>query len=100
MSHFSDTKVARARPYWLLFALALFIAGQFATAAHWHDEGKTLDADCALCALSSAAGAAIAPDTPTIASVVVCAFFFIEVACIFISRHTRIYNSRAPPFYS
>jgi hypothetical protein len=94
------TRVKARRPYWLLLALALFFAGQVATASHWHNDAAKLDADCALCVLSSAAGAAIVPDALIVAGVAVSTFIFIEITCAFIYRRVYAYDSRAPPFHS
>lgn len=99
MQNLGGMNKARARrPYWLLLALALFFAGQIASASHWHDvASSTIDNDCALCVLSSATGAAIVSDAFNIASIVLCTFLVIHVARIFVSQRAYSYNSRAPP---
>ena len=102
MQNLGEINKARARrPYWLLLALALFFAGQIAISAHWHDAASTtLDSDCALCVLSSTAGAAIAADALVVAGIILCTFLLIEISCTFISQRVHAYQSRAPPFYS
>jgi len=99
VQNLGDMNKARAcRPYWLLLALALFFAGQIASASHWHDAASnTVDSDCALCALSSVAGAAIVSDAINIASIVLCTFLVVHVARVFISQRAYSYRSRAPP---
>lgn len=99
-------KVRARRPYWLLLALALFFAGQIAIAAHWHDAApsshtnSTLDSDCALCVLSSTAGAAVVAAALVIAGIALCAFLLTEITRTFISQRAHAYQSRAPPLYS
>lgn len=93
------------RPYWLLLALVLFFAGQVAAAAHWHVDGEpgqhnSLDLDCALCALSSAAGAAIASTAFALASLALAAFVFLPPAQAIIAQRVHAYRSRAPPLHS
>lgn len=84
-------------PYGLLLVLALFLAGQVASAAHWHDVIDTPDVDCALCMLSSANGAAAIGTgfqflTTFFSGFAV--FLFVPMA-----RRTvvRFHDSRAPP---
>jgi hypothetical protein len=87
------------RPYWLLLALALFVAGQIASAGHWHDDSKTLDADCALCMLSGAnSGAAIHSAWPLVA---VALFAFVSFFVVKLTQRccSRCYDSRAPPVH-
>lgn len=101
MQNFGElNKGSARRPYWLLLALVLFFAGQVAVSTHWHDVANTLDADCALCVLSSATSAAIASDALNIASIVLCSLLLIEFTCVFVFRRTYAYQSRAPPLYS
>jgi uncharacterized membrane protein YhaH (DUF805 family) len=85
------------RPYWLLLVLALFLAGQVASTAHWHDALDPTDADCALCVLSSANGAAAVGKDWQFAAVFfgcIAVFLFVPMA-----RRTavRFHDSRAPP---
>lgn len=85
------------RPYWLLLVLALFVAGQIAGAGHWHNDNKTLDADCALCMLSSAnSGTVIDSAWPLIAAALF-AFVFFFVVKLTQRSCSRCYDSRAPP---
>lgn len=83
----------------MLLVLALFLAGQVASSAHWHDvaAANQLDADCALCMLSTASGAAaigagwqllIAPCSVLVAVV------FLPMARRAV---VRFHDSRAPP---
>ena len=85
------------RPYWLLLVLALFVAGQVAASAHWHDALDQADADCALCVLSSANGSVAVGKGWQFAPIFLCAlavFLFIPMV-----RRTvvRFHDSRAPP---
>ena len=97
-THSEFNKSRARRPYWLLLALALFFAGQIASASHWHDAASnTIDSDCALCVLSSATGAAIVSDAFKVASIVLCTFLVVHVARVFVSRRAYSYRSRAPP---
>ena len=107
MQNFGEfNKASAVRPYWLLLALVLFLAGQVATAAHWHDDRaafgdqSSLDLDCALCVLSSAAGAALTSDPLILASIALCTFIFTAITRTFIARRAPAYDSRAPPFHS
>lgn len=106
MSALSDFFSRRARrPYWLLLALALFCAGQVAIASHWHhdsalNDNSSLDIDCALCVLSSAAGAALATHAVVMASIVLCAFIFFAPVCVVTATRVSAYDSRAPPRHS
>jgi len=93
-------KLRAQRPYWLLLALVLFFAGQIATASHWHNNPDTLDADCALCMLSSATGAAIVTHALTFANIAFCIFILAEIIQAIAHRCVRSYDSRAPPQYS
>jgi hypothetical protein len=93
-------KTSARKPYWLLLALVLFFSGQIAAASHWHDNADVVDADCALCVLSSATSAALVPDALVIASVTLCTFIFIEITRTITRRCVRSYDSRAPPLYS
>ena len=92
---------ATRRPYWLLLALALLLAGQVASAGHWHNnDSNTVDYDCALCLLSGISGSAvtsIAWQVPSVPS-----FAFFSVYFFFSVRRSvvRFNDSRAPPFYS
>lgn len=101
MQNLGNINKARVRrPYWLLLALVLFFAGQVATAAHWHNDLDKLDADCALCVLSSAASAAIVTAALTFASVALSAFVLVEIIQTIAHRCVRSYDSRAPPLHS
>lgn len=93
-------KTRARRPYWLLLALVLFVAGQIATASHWHNDLNKIDADCALCVLSSATSAAIVDSALPIISVVLCAFILAEITQAIAHRCVRSYDSRAPPQHS
>lgn len=90
-------KTSTRRPYWLLLALLLFFAGQIAAAAHWHDEANVIDADCALCVLSSATGAAITAAALTFAGLILCTFILTETARVIARPCAHAYDSRAPP---
>jgi CHASE2 domain-containing sensor protein len=86
------------RPYWLLLVLALFLAGQVASASHWHEAATApADADCALCILSSANGAAAIAEgwqLPATPPGVFLALFLLVVAR---RAAVRFHDSRAPP---
>jgi hypothetical protein len=88
---------SRRRPYWLVLALALFLAGQVAGSAHWHETASQLDADCALCMLSNANGAAVSaaswPPLTIALSGIVCLVFAVPAS----RRVVRFFDSRAPP---
>lgn len=101
MRNLGEPNETRAgRPYWLLLALVLFFAGQIAVASHWHDDANALDADCALCILSSASGAALNSETLTISGFALCVVVFRYIARAFVARRTQAYASRAPPVHS
>jgi uncharacterized membrane protein YhaH (DUF805 family) len=87
------------RPYWLLLVLALFLAGQVASASHWHDALDQADADCALCVLSSANGAAAIAKGWQFAAVLfygIAVFLFVPMARRSV---VRFHDSRAPPAF-
>lgn len=88
------------RPYWLVLALVLFFAGQIASSAHWHDIGNQLDADCALCMLSGANGAALTTSTWQPLSIPLGAPLVLIIAAVVRCAATPCYDSRAPPFHS
>ena len=96
-----DNPVQRKRPYWLLFALVLFLAGQCLSSAHWHDSDQLPDAECALCLLSSANSGAMLTDAwlPLVV-VIICApiFFYRNAQVRRIAQ--RFYDSQAPPSHS
>lgn len=94
---FSSPRPAARRPYWLLFALALFLAGQFAAANHWHDGGNTSDYDCALCVLSSVGAHAISPTAPSLPAPLPAAFVITLVAAAALRPALRFYAARGPP---
>lgn len=92
-------RASRRRPFWLLLVLALFLAGQVASAAHWHEASAALqvDADCALCVLSGANGAAAVAggwQLPVLPCAILVVFLFVALV-----RRTfvRLQDSRAPP---
>lgn len=90
---------SRRRPYWLLLVLALFLAGQVASAAHWHDAIDQADADCALCMLSSANGAAaVAAGWQFLAAPLGSLFVFMFVPMVR-RAVVRFHDSRAPPAF-
>lgn len=84
------------RPWWLLLALALFLAGQTLAAAHWHDDSQGLDSDCALCVYSSTATAAVTAAGWQIPVVVIAAIAFTLVTGVQLIA-VRFCDSRAPP---
>jgi hypothetical protein len=85
------------RPYWLLLVLALFLAGQVASSSHWHEALAQADADCALCMLSSATGAA-AIATGWQLTAIPLAFFAVSLLLVAVRRSVvRFHDSRAPP---
>jgi hypothetical protein len=88
------------RPYWLVLTLVLFFAGQIASSAHWHNASNQLDADCALCMLSGANGAAVISDTwqPLSIPLGVTVFLLFVAPIRRIAR--RFHDSRAPPLHS
>lgn len=91
---------ATRKPYWLLLVLALFLAGQIASAQHWHNAvSEAADYDCALCVLSGAT-AAILPDALVIAGIALFTFVLLEITRTFICRRVYAYESRAPPLHS
>jgi hypothetical protein len=91
---------ATRKPYWLLLALVLFLAGQIASAQHWHNSvSDKADYDCALCVLSGAT-AAIIPAALIIAGTALVVFFLLENKRTFVRRCVYAYESRAPPFNS
>lgn len=91
---------ATRKPYWLLLALVLFLAGQIASAQHWHNAvSDAADYDCALCVLSGAT-AAIIPDALIIAVIALVTFVSIEIARPLACRCIYAYQSRAPPLHS
>ena len=87
-------------PYWLVLVFALFLAGQIASGAHWHDSTQSQDAECALCTLSNAVSGAITSSAWSIA--VITAFiavrFSLQTAPAI--AVARCYDSRAPPRFS
>lgn len=89
--------VSARRPYWLLLALALFVAGQCLSVSHWHDFDNRADFDCALCVLSSASGAAALDSAwPSLATVLAALVFLVAVYAL--QRGVRrFHDSRAPP---
>lgn len=91
---------ALRRPYWLLLVLALFIGGQIVSSAHWHDTSHQLDADCALCMLSSANGAAATNAAWQPLSVPLGAPVFLLFVAAIRRIATRFHDSRAPPYHS
>lgn len=93
----NENKRRALRPYWLLLALALFFAGQIATAAHWHNDLNSVDADCALCVLSSAAGAAIIDSAVVLVAATLFAFIILLAVPSAYCGVSRCYDSRAPP---
>ena len=92
-------KTRARRPYWLLLALVLFFAGQIATASHWHNDLNKVDADCALCMLSSANSAAAIDSALPVIAVVLFACIFLFILPVTRSGFSRCYDSRAPPFH-
>ncbi len=96
--HDIDKRRAR-RPYWLLLVLALFVAGQVAAAGHWHDNSDTHHADCALCLLSSANGAAAIDSTVPFIAVALSEFVFLFTLPATRGGFSRCYDSRAPPVH-
>ncbi len=86
------------RPWWLLLALALFLAGQTLAAAHWHDDSQGLDSDCALCVYSSTATAAVAAAGWQTPIVIVAAILFSLVTSVRLVA-VRFCDSRAPPVF-
>lgn len=92
---------ATRRPYWLLLVLALFLAGQVASAQHWHNAvSDAVDYDCALCVLSGTNTGAII--TSAWQAPVIIVFAFVSFyCCVAIQRGVvRFNDARAPPFYS
>jgi len=87
------------RPYWLVLVLALFFAGQVASSAHWHDAAKQLDADCALCMLSGANGAAAVASAWQPLSIPLGAPVFLLFVTAIRRIAIRFHDSRAPPHY-
>jgi hypothetical protein len=87
-------------PYGLLLVLALFLAGQIASAAHWHDAVNQLDTDCALCMLSTANGAAALASGWQLPTVLVAAFTVILLSSMVRRTVVRFHDSRAPPSLS
>lgn len=88
----------RLKSYGLLLVLALFLAGQIASSAHWHDAASQLDTDCALCMLSTANGAAAVADGWQLL-VVPCIILFVLPFPAMVRRTVvRFHDSRAPPF--
>lgn len=85
------------RPYWLLLVLALFLAGQAASAGHWHDSANTADHDCALCVLSSAGGAALQSSGWQPLAIALCAFTAYFFLTSLRRGAVRFHDSRAPP---
>lgn len=88
------------RPWWLLLALALFLAGQTLATAHRHDDslGSTgADADCALCIYSSTATAAVSIASLQMAVIFAAIVGFAPFAGI-LRAAVRFCDSRAPPF--
>ncbi len=97
----SINNVRACRPYWVLLALALFFAGQIAAVSHWHDAAtNSIDNDCALCVLSSAAGAAIASAAFVIGGIALALFIAAASVRNAKSRCVCVYQSRAPPLHS
>lgn len=91
---------ATRRPYWLLLVLALFLAGQIASAQHWHNTAsEAADYDCALCVLSGAT-AAITPAALIIAGFALATFVLIAITHTFAGQCVCAYHSRAPPLHS
>jgi hypothetical protein len=81
----------------LLLVLALFLGGQIASNSHWHDTTAPVDADCALCMLSSANGAA-AVDSAWKLQVAPFGVFVISLLLVALRRAAvRFHDSRAPP---
>lgn len=87
-------------PYGLLLALALFVAGEVASSAHWHDAAKQLDTDCALCMLSTANGAAAVASAWQLPTVLIAAFIVILQSPTVRRTVVRFHDSRAPPSLS
>jgi hypothetical protein len=85
------------RPYWLLLALLLYVAGQCLSAAHWHNNEHALDAECALCLFSSATGDAVAAGAWLGLSVILCAWLSVFYAAPVRRTATRFHDSQAPP---
>ena len=93
---------SQRRPYWLLLVLALFFAGQVASSAHWHaaDSVNQLDADCALCMLSGANGAAAITTVWQSLSIPLGSIFFVYFVATMRRSAPRFFDSRAPPQYA
>lgn len=92
---------AMQRPYWLLLVLALFLAGQIASAEHWHnDDSNSVDYDCALCVLSGVNGGAITSSAWQAPAVPLFAFFSIYFFFAIRRSVVRFNDTRAPPFHS
>ncbi|MET0378699.1 MAG: hypothetical protein ABW049_06860 [Spongiibacteraceae bacterium] len=84
------------RPWWLLLALALFLAGQTLAAAHWHDSSQDADDDCALCVYSATATAAVAAagwHIPVVIAAAIGFSLFTSVRLVAV----RFCDPRAPP---
>ena len=99
MTRSTPTKQGAQRPYWLLLALALLLAGQFAAINHWHDGDTAPDYDCSLCVLSSAGVHAVTSDAwhlPLVPFAFVVSFSVV----IGVRREAiRFCDARAPPVY-
>jgi hypothetical protein len=92
---------ATRRPYWLLLVLALFLAGQVASAQHWHDTlSDAADYDCALCVLSGTSTGAITTSAWQAPALIVFAFVFFYCHVATQRAVVRFSDARAPPFYS
>jgi hypothetical protein len=93
----SLSPIAR-RPYWLLLALALFLAGQLAISQHWHDASSAaVDYDCALCVLSGVSGAAAIASGWQAIAVPLCVFSTLYFFLVYRRCAIRFNDSRAPP---
>jgi hypothetical protein len=96
-SELNGTSQRGRRPYWLLLALLLYVAGQCLSAAHWHNSEHASDAECALCLFSSASGDAVVAAGWMGLSIALCAWLSAFYTARVRRTTARFHDSRAPP---